>query len=233
MNAVERMPARAMVGEHFDDGQELRLKLPWVFLAGLTLGAMLLIAFGSAAVGVSSPFWYLSRSSAVVGFVLLWASMALGVMITNKMARVWPGGPTAFELHHYFSWLGLGFTTVHVLTLLGDEFIDNTVLNWLLPFASTGYEQVWVGLGQVAFYMMIPVLLSFYARKRLGTRAWRTVHGLSHAVFFMGLFHGLFSGTDSGSAWAMGMYVFTGASLVGLTVYRVVTSVGKKRAAVV
>ena len=33
-------------------------------------------------------FWYLSRGSAFVAMTLLWISMALGLTITNKMARV-------------------------------------------------------------------------------------------------------------------------------------------------
>ena len=85
-----------------------------------------------------------------------------------------------------------------------------------------------MGIGQVAFYLLLPVTLSFYARKRLGTRGWRTVHGLSYAVFGMGLLHGLFTGTDSSAIWASGLYWFTGVSLLALTVYRLALT-GKNR----
>ena len=42
-----------------------------------------------------TAFWYLSRATAFVGFGLLWLSMASGLAITNKLARLWPGGPAA------------------------------------------------------------------------------------------------------------------------------------------
>jgi hypothetical protein len=35
-------------------------------------------------------FWYLSRGSAMVAFTLLWMSMVIGLVITNRMARAWP-----------------------------------------------------------------------------------------------------------------------------------------------
>ena len=38
-------------------------------------------------------YWYLSRSSAIVGYFMLWASMVLGLAITNKLARAWPAAP--------------------------------------------------------------------------------------------------------------------------------------------
>ncbi|HEX5691611.1 MAG TPA: hypothetical protein VFX76_16470, partial [Roseiflexaceae bacterium] len=43
-------------------------------------------------------FWYLTRASGFVALGLLWLSMALGMLITNKMARIWPGGPTLNDL---------------------------------------------------------------------------------------------------------------------------------------
>jgi predicted ferric reductase len=233
MRAMEQVPARA-AGSGGSATAAPTIPLSWIGLAGVTLGALLLIAFGSSLAGISNPWWYLSRSSAMVGYVLLWASMALGVSITNKLARFWPGGPTAFDLHQYLSWLGLGFMVVHVLTLLGDVYIGNTIAEWLIPFASSKYEQLWVGIGQVAFYVLIPVTLSFYARKRLGTRGWRTLHGLSYAVFGLGLAHGLFSGTDSATIWAQALYWFTGVSLLALTAYRlgVTRRNGRKQVAV-
>ena len=62
-------------------------------------------------------FWYLGRSSAFVAFGLLWFSMLLGLMMTNKLARAWPGGPTTMTLHQNTSLLGLGFAVFHALIL--------------------------------------------------------------------------------------------------------------------
>jgi predicted ferric reductase len=174
-------------------------------------------------------FWYLSRGSAMVGFCLLWMSMALGLVITNRIARIWPGGPAAFDLHQYVSLLGLGFGLFHALILLGDRFINETLLQVLVPFANQSYRPVWVGLGQVAFYTWVLLVGSFYIRKQIGGKTWRWVHFAGFLTFALVLVHGILSGTDSHTVWAGVMYWFAGGSLLLLLFYRIMVTVGIKK----
>lgn len=166
-------------------------------------------------------YWYLSRSSAVVAYVLLWASMATGIAITNKMLRVWPGGPTLAALHEWASLLGLVLAMFHALILLGDHYIQYTLDQILIPFASTNYRPLWVGFGQIAMYVLIPVTLSFYVRRWISYKLWRAIHYFSFAVFLLALVHGLMSGTESSLAWVRDMYWASGISLLGLLGYRI------------
>src|SRR5512142_2709028 len=124
-------------------------------------------------------FWYLSRGSAFIAMSLLWMSMALGLSITNKMARTWPGAPAAFAIHEYVSLLGLAFAIFHALVLMGDHYIKFTLAQILVPFAAVAYKPVLVGLGQVGFYVWLLVALSFYVRSRIGPKAWRAIHYIS------------------------------------------------------
>jgi hypothetical protein len=78
-----------------------------------------------------------------------------------------------------------------------------------------------VGLGQLAFYAWIIVVLSFYVRKSIGPRVWRAIHYVNFATYLMGLSHGIFSGTDSGAVWAGWYYWLSALSLLGLGLYRV------------
>ncbi len=89
---------------------------------------------GSLSGAEPKVFWYLSRSTALVAMGILWASMMLGVGITNKMARLWPGAPAAFALHEYLSLLGLGFAAFHGLILLGDHYANFSLAQVLTPF---------------------------------------------------------------------------------------------------
>ncbi len=166
-------------------------------------------------------YWYLSRASAMVAYALLWMSMASGLIITNKLARVWPGGPTAFDLHQFTSLIGLAFALFHALILMGDKYINYNLAQVLVPFNSTGYKPLWVGLGQIGFYLFVIVALSFYARKRLGNRAWRLIHQLSFLMFVLALLHGIFAGTDSTVLALRVFYWITGISLLFLFVYRI------------
>ena len=169
-------------------------------------------------------FWYLSRGSGFVGIGLLWGSMMLGVGITNKMARLWPGAPAAFAIHEYLSLLGLAFACFHALILLGDQYSKYQLAQLLVPFGSVQYRPVWVALGQFAFYAWLILAATFYLRKQIGQRTWRVIHYASFLCYVVAVIHGLTAGTDAGSRWADVFYWSTGGSFLFLLVYRVVTS---------
>ena len=173
-------------------------------------------------------YWFLSRGSALVAYLLLWGSMVFGVLLTNKMARLWPGGPTAYGLHEFTSLLGMGFGLFHAVILIGDRYIDYTVAQIVVPFASTGYKPFWVGLGQLGLYLLALENFSFYVRQRIGTRAWRLIHYASFLTFLLALIHGLLSGTDTTQAWVAGMYWLTGGSLLFLSIFRLLTALMKR-----
>ena len=178
-------------------------------------------------------FWYLSRGSAIAAYWILWLAMAMGIVITNKMAQVWPGIPPAYEIHQYTSLLGMAFSLFHALILMGDQYIKYTLGQVFIPFASESYRPFWVGIGQLAFYAWALVNASFYVRKRIGKNAWRLIHFASYAAFLAVMVHGLYSGTDTAAPWMQSIYWFSGASLLLLTVYRVlITRVPKPAKAI-
>ena len=201
----------------------------WLLVVGAFAGAALALitipawlpVLGASLVGADAKvFWYLSRASAFTAFVLLWISMATGLIISNKMARVWPGAFTAFDLHQFTSLLGLGFAVFHVVVLLGEHYIGFSLVQLVVPFADTPYRPVWVALGQTAIYLLLPVTFTFYIRRQIGNRLWRVIHFLSYPIFGLALLHGLFSGTDSGNLWVTWLYWLCGVSLAALTAYR-------------
>ena len=203
------------------------------FLIAASLGALLALIVApiwsprlTATLLGPSPkaYWYLSRASAFVALALLWLSMVLGLLITDKLARTWPGAQAAFAMHEYVSLLGLGFAIFHVFILLGDRYIGYQLAQILIPFASQSYRPIWVGAGQIGLYVWALISATFYVRKHIGPAAWKLIHFASFFNFVVAIMHGLASGTDTGSAWAQGVYWALGASVLFLTVYRVVAS---------
>ena len=172
-------------------------------------------------------YWYLSRSSAVISYVLLWASMIFGLLITTRTARMWPGGPVAFDLHQHTSLLALALALFHALILLGDSYIGYTLRTIAVPFAGVGYKPLDVGLGQVGFYAMALVGLSFYAKNTLTQRGWRLIHFLSFSTFLLVLAHGIQAGTDSGTTFMTLLYWVSGGSVLLLSVFRAVLGATK------
>lgn len=203
----------------------------WLML-GLTAAAAVLLAANlaplwlpalSASVLSETPkvFWFLSRGSAIAAYWIFWLSMAMGIIITNKLAQTWPGIPPAYEIHQYTSLLGIGFALFHALILMGDQYIHYSLAQVLTPFASGNYRPEWVGIGQAAFYLWLIITLSFYVRKRIGKKAWRLIHFTSYASFAAVMLHGIMSGTDTSAGWNQALYWVSGAGLLFLSVYRV------------
>ena len=178
--------------------------------------------------GNPKVYWYLSRATAFVSLTILWISMALGLGLSNKLARTWPGAPATFAIHEYVSLLGLAFALFHALVLLGDRYINFTVAQIFMPFSTTDYRPTWVGIGQIGFYVWLIVALSFYVRSSIGQKTWRVIHYLSFAMYMMGLIHGLFSGTDTASNWATWYYWISGGSLLFLFIYRIINAITEK-----
>lgn len=216
-NETENLPVMAF--------QYVIMMLLAVVAAVMVLPTWLPALTGSIGGNEPTAFWYLSRASAMVAYLLSWLSMILGVSMTNKLARLWPGGPVAFDLHQHTSLLGLAFALFHALILMGDKYIAYTLFQVLTPFASTNYEPLWVGAGQVAFYLMVIVGLSFYVRKQITQKVWRWIHYLSFLMFILVLGHGVMAGTDSGELWAKSIYWVTGGGLLFLIMYRVIMTV--------
>jgi predicted ferric reductase len=173
-------------------------------------------------------YWYLSRATAFVSITLLWISMALGLGITNKMARLWPGAPAAFAIHEYVSLLGLAFAGFHALIILGDHFIHFTLAQILIPFATTDYHPFWVGLGQIGFYVWALLAATFYVRPLIGQKSWRFLHYGSFGMYLLAIFHGLFSGTDTSTSWAQNYYWYSIGSLLFLLMYRILSTLINK-----
>lgn len=170
-------------------------------------------------------FWYLARTTGIVAYLLLWLTIVFGMVVSNKMARLWNGGPTAVELHQFLTWLAIAFGLFHALILTGDAYIKSTLVQIVTPFAYTGYEPFWVGVGQIAFYLAILVAASFYVRKQLGYRAWRMLHYVSFVIFLMLTAHGILAGTDTTQPAILTMYVASSVTVYFLLVIRIFSAI--------
>lgn len=213
----------------------LELLLIMLAVAGGTLAAAVVLPVWLPGLTESllgqepKAFWYLARASGVVAYLLLWFSVVLGLAVSNKLARLWNGGPTAVELHQFVTWLAVALAVFHALILLGDGYIRSTLAQVLVPFSYSGYQPFWVGLGQGAFYLSVIVAASFYVRKRLGYRAWRTLHYASFVIYFLLSLHGIFAGTDTATPGMVAVYALTGVSVYFLTLVRVFDAIRAPR----
>ena len=140
--------------------------------------------------------WYATRGTGVVALLLLTATVVLGIAGTARFeAPRWPRIMTA-GLHRHLSLLAVAFVAVHVVTTVLDPFAPIGWTAAVVPFTSS-YRPLWLGLGTVAFDLLLAVLVTSLLRARLGYRSWRAAHRLSYACWPVALWHGLGTGTDS------------------------------------
>src|SRR5207244_6619157 len=92
------------------------------------------------------------------------------------------------------------FVVVHVVTTIADGFAPIGVLDTVVPLHSA-YRPVWLGLGAVAFDLLLALIVTSLLRARIGFRAWRAVHWLAYASWPVALVHALGTGSDSRFGW--------------------------------
>jgi sulfoxide reductase heme-binding subunit YedZ len=175
-------------------------------------------ALSAAASGVS-PLWYATRATGVVALVLLTITVILGIAGTARFTA--PGLPRVVTagLHRNVSLLVLALLTVHVLTTVLDSYARIGLASAIIPFTSN-YRGLWLGLGTVAFDLLLAVTVTSLLRDRLSYRTWRAVHFLSYACWPIALWHGLGTGTDSELSWLLLLDALCVAGVAGAAWWR-------------
>jgi len=163
-------------------------------------------------------WWYVTRSAGIIAYLLLWFSTVWGLAVPSKIFDKTLHGVYTFDFHQFISLLAIGFTMLHMGVLMLDKYLPYSLVQVLVPFTSA-YRPVWIGIGIIAFWLMLLVTVTFYVRRQIGTRAFRVIHWLSFLAFIGAALHGIFSGTDT-PLWSMKLvYETTFISVVFLTVY--------------
>ena len=94
------------------------------------------------------------------------------------------------------------FLGVHIATSVLDPFAAISWTDAVIPL-SASYRPFWLGLGAVAFDLLIALAITSLLRVRIGLRTWRGIHWLAYACWPVALVHGLGTGSDVRSRWLL------------------------------
>ena len=168
----------------------------------------------------SQALWYVTRGTGVISLILLTVSVALGVSEVVRFAS--PGWPrfVLAALHKNVALLATAFVAVHVVTAIADSFASISFVDVLVPFVGT-YRPLWLGLGTVAFDLLVTLIITSLLRERLGYRAWRVVHWAAYACWPVSLLHALGTGSDTRYRWAVVVNVGCLLLVLGAVLFRV------------
>jgi sulfoxide reductase heme-binding subunit YedZ len=164
-------------------------------------------------------FWYLSRTSAFLAYILLFINIVFGLGLKTKFLDKLSARWQSFDLHQFSALLAMAMITLHIFSLLGDQYMSPTLSDLLIPM-SASYRPIWTALGILSFYVLIIIVLSSYLKRFIGQKIWRMIHMLSFVLFYVILYHGLRSGSDTQTWWAQLMYVSTGSAAAFLFLWR-------------
>jgi sulfoxide reductase heme-binding subunit YedZ len=173
----------------------------------------------TSAILTNRSLWYLARGTGVVSLVLVTAVVVLGIggRAGTGASRL-PRFATAL-LHRNLSLLALVFLLVHILTSVLDPFAAIAWSDALVPLAAS-YRPLWLGLGALAFDLLLALAITSVMRGRIGLRTWRAIHWLAYACWPIALLHGLGTGSDVRTRWMLWVAAACVASIVAAVCLR-------------
>lgn len=156
----------------------------------------------TAATTSPSAYWYLTRGTGTIALILLTLSVALGVANVRRMRTEHVPRFVFDAVHRNASLLAMVFLIIHIATSLLDGYAPIQLVNVIIPFGAS-YRPLWLGLGAVAFDLMVAVVVTSLLRRRFGYRTWRAVHWAAYASWPFALLHGLGTGSDTKTSWML------------------------------
>jgi sulfoxide reductase heme-binding subunit YedZ len=147
-------------------------------------------------------FWIASRAAGLAALILSSVSVCVGLLIGGRLSN--GRRPDLRVTHEALSLATLAALAVHGLTLLGDGFLHPSLGDIAVPFLS-GYKTLWTSTGIIAFWALLLLGISYYARSKIGVARWRRLHRLTAIAWMLGVAHSLGEGTDAGQSWFLAM----------------------------
>ena len=115
------------------------------------------------------------------------------------------------------------------MTAVLDSYAPIGLWDALIPFHSS-YRPLWLGLGAIAFDMLLALIISSIFRSRIGQRSWRAIHWLGYACWPIAVVHGLGTGSDVKQVWMLVIDALCVVSVAGVVVLRMALTVTLTRA---
>ena len=159
--------------------------------------------------------WYVTRSSGLVGFALLYISIFLGLSIRIPFLHKIISPIYSTKIHCWISLQALLFAFIHGFALFFDKFMKFSLAEIFVPFASR-YETNLVALGILGFYLMIILVATSYGHRLISQKLWRVVHFLNIVLYIIVLVHAFILGTDMKNPLVANIFLWANAFLVFL-----------------
>lgn len=173
-------------------------------------------------------WWFLARSSGIVAWALLVASVALGLVLSTRALGKRPTPAWSLDIHRGVSGMAVVLTAVHLGALVLDTYVEFGVAELLVPMASS-WRPLAVTWGVVAVYLLVAVEVSSLLRTRIPVRVWRTIHLTSFVLYVLATVHFVTAGTDVEGMPGIVAVIGSMVLIAALTLVRILAPRGQGR----
>jgi sulfoxide reductase heme-binding subunit YedZ len=157
--------------------------------------------------------WYLTRGTGIVALVLVTASVLIGILASLRTGGTRTPRFVVAGLHRNVSLMTVAFIVVHVATTILDAYAPIRVVDAVVPFISA-YRPIWLGLGALAFDLILALIITSLVRVRIGLKTWRGIHWFAYACLPVAVVHALGTGSDASRPWMLAVAISCGAVVV-------------------
>ncbi|HTU08833.1 MAG TPA: hypothetical protein VMG13_25020 [Trebonia sp.] len=169
-----------------------------IYAVGIT-GIVIIVAFlaltSTGHVIDAATQHFMLFYAGVFALIALCASVALGLIATDRMILN-PGHRIFVQSAHRAASFGaLAFLIIHIVTEILAQRVH--VLDAFVPFLSP-FRTFYIGLGTIASDLILLLVITGILRKRFTVNGnawkWRAIHYTSYVAFVFGVWHGLLGG---------------------------------------
>ena len=167
-------------------------------------------------------WWYLSRAAGIVAWLMLTASVLLGIVLATDLFPAWRRPAWILSMHRWLAGLTIFFLAGHLGALLVDQSVHFRPVDVLVPYASS-WRPTAVAIGVVGVWALIAVMATALAMKRLAKKWWRDVHLASYWIFWGTCIHAALAGSDTSKTLYVATALVALATIAFATSYRALT----------
>jgi predicted ferric reductase len=173
--------------------------------------------------------WYISRSSGIVAWIAVTASIIWGLALSSRLVRRRGVPAWLLDLHRFLGTLTIVFSLVHLGGLVADNYVYFGWSELFIPMSSD-WRPGAVAWGIVAFYLVVAIQITSWLMRHMPRRVWHSIHLTSIPLFVMATLHGYQAGYDENNRLVRLLALVGVWLVVSLIIFRLLTLRKPKRA---